>query len=145
MGMEWDYTAKPDEIKRVCEALDEFGLYIRTQHPELCEYGDPTSLSEYWLFDDPNNVDEYFAFWAKPKLAEGNHVLWWLDINWITRFPYDLFAKLKRACEEHGCMDFFNELVAMWETGDKLLDQIDMIVEQHFGKGKVEMAGERKW
>ena len=142
MGAEWDYTAKPDEIKRVCEALDEFGLYIRTQHPELCEYGDPTNLSEYWLFNDPNDIDEYFGFWVKPKLAEGNHVLWWLEINWITRFPYDLFAKLKHVCEEYDCTDFFDKLVESWDVGDKFLEQIMSIAKQHFGK--VELDGDRK-
>ena len=169
MGFEWEYCAPSEKITKVCKALENFGFYVDTFYPS--KYGDFTGLTQY---NGPyTNGDEVFSeVWhgninpvdiesgkAKPTevilvkdyfkeylkdLKRGYNILYWHEIAFVPHIHIHLLVALKRACEKHGCLDFFNKLVQSWDNQDAMLDKLTRQISRKLGT-ELELFGDRKW
>jgi len=139
-GFEHLIVDEPKEIQNIVNALEAFREYLKATNQEAWE---ELGLLHYSLFKNENEVvctiypagTKLDNIEAKPcaiktvkdefadKLEEiraGKWLLYWFEIDWLWKIPLPLINRLKQACAENNCLNFWNKLAGTSENISEL-------------------------
>ena len=133
-GFEHYVIASSEKIQKIVNAVEQWRKWLAENHPTPLDLG----LLKYYIFKNADDV----VWWIKDetggwrpdkrvrdifgdKLENGKWIIYWFEIEWLNKIPLPTLMRLKQACKENGCLDFWNELVSA--SGRLSAEVIDML------------------